>query len=120
MERHSKLIISLVLMAGASAPVIAGNDDSGLWLDAGATKKLGTQWSLSADAEFRTRNDFKTVDRWSGGLSAAYRVNSYLKMSAGYELLYDNNEEKMSFHSNSDYKRSEERRVGKECRSRWS
>ena len=51
----------------------------------------------------RTRNDFKTMDRWSLGVGASYKLNKWLKADAGYKLLDYNNHEKITYKTNGDY-----------------
>ena len=70
----------------------AQSDDFGLDFSLEAEKKLSKKWSLGLEAEVRTRDNTKTMDRWSGGLSAEYKITKWLKASAGYNFLYDNNE----------------------------
>ena len=71
--------------------------EAGLTLGAEADKKLGKKLTVGLEADFRTRNDFKTVDRWSVGLSASYKLSKWLKADAGYSLLYGNNREKITY-----------------------
>jgi opacity protein-like surface antigen len=70
----------------------AQSDDFGLDFSLEAEKKLSKKWSLGFEGELRTRDNTKTVDRWSGGLSADFKITKWLKASAGYNFLYDNNE----------------------------
>jgi len=78
----------------------AQKDDFGVWLDVGIEKKLSSKWSMSAELDFRTRNNSKTLSRWSSfGLNAEYKIVKHLKASAGYMLLYDNNPEELDLKS---------------------
>ena len=70
----------------------AQSDDFGLDFELEVEKKLSKQWSLGLEGEVRTRDNTKTMDRWSGGLSVDYKIAKWLKASAGYTFLYDNNE----------------------------
>lgn len=85
----------LVCMVAACA--YAEENDYGLQLGADATYKINKKWSVGAEAAMRTRNDFRTMDRWSAGVDVAYKWRKYLKFSAGYAFLYDNNEEKINY-----------------------
>lgn len=97
MNRFSK---TLTLLTLALAPVSTyAQSEAGLLLSVGAEKKLGKKLSLEIEADFRTRNDFKTIDRWSGGVSADYKFTKWLKGDAGYELLYDNNRERITYNN---------------------
>ena len=44
--------------------------------------------SLSADLELRTRNNAKTVDRWSGTFDLSYKLFSFLKIGGYYSYLH--------------------------------
>lgn len=87
--------------------------DFGMWYELGAEKKLSKKWSASAEAEFRTRNNTRTADRWGAGLSAEYKIAKWqlgasklsLKASGGYTLLYDNNPEELTYKKNGDPKK---------------
>ena len=99
MERS--LIIALLLTFAALRQAQA-QSDFGMWYELGAEKKLSRQWSAGAEAELRTRNNSRTLDRWSAGLSAEYKIVKGLKASAGYTLLYDNNQEELTFKKKSN------------------
>ena len=70
----------------------AQKDDFGLDFSLEAEKKINKKWSFGFEGEMRTRDNTKTVDRWSAGLGVDYKVAKWLKASAGYTFLYDNNE----------------------------
>ena len=90
----------------ASVPQAAAQgDDFGMWYELGAEKKLSQKWSLGLEGEFRTRNNSRTADRWSLGLNAEYKIIKGLKASAGYNLLYDNNIEELTFTGSGDPKK---------------
>lgn len=92
-------IAFLSLLASHLLPlsVSAQSDDFGLDFNLEVQKKLSKQWSLSLEGELRTRNDAKTNDRWSVGLGVDYKAAKWLKLSAGYNYLYDNNEKTSYF-----------------------
>ena len=89
------MALSLVLCLLSHSPVRA-QSEGGLLLSAGAEKKVNKDFSVSMEADFRTRNDFKTVDRWSGSLGAEYKLAKWLKADAGYTLLNSNFREKVT------------------------
>ncbi len=97
--------LSLLLACFSLSTVWAQGNDFGMWYEVGAEKKLSSKWSAGLDAEFRTRDDAKTADRWSLGASVDYRLlkttSFSMKASGGYTLLYDNNPEKLTY-KNSD------------------
>lgn len=50
-------------------------------------KKLARGLHLTADGEARLRNDFTTLGRWHAGVGMTYKVNSFLKVGAGYQFI---------------------------------
>ena len=96
-----KKVILFYLFALMPLCALAQKDDFGLDFTLEAQKKLSKQWNLSLEGEYRTRDNTKTSDRWAFGLSADYKATKWLKASAGYTLLYDNNE-KISYFEGTD------------------
>lgn len=94
MNDRMKMMIAMMAMVLLPVGVQAQNDDFGMWFSAGVTKKIDTRWNVGVEAEYRLRDDMKTSDRWSMGVDGSYKVLPWLKASAGYTLLYDNNEKK--------------------------
>ena len=72
-------------------------DDMGMILSAGVDKKLSKKWNVGSELEFRSRNDFRTVDRWTLSVTGGYKVTSWLKAQVGYYLLYNNNRESITY-----------------------
>ena len=100
-----RLLCIIWITIGAAMTASAQSDDFGMWYELGAEKKLSQKWSLGFEGEFRTRNNSKTADRWSAGLSADYKIVKGLKASVGYNLLYDNNPEELTFNNSGDLKK---------------
>ncbi len=96
MKRLTSLLMVLLPLG-----TMAQSDDFGLDFSLEAQKKLNKQWSLSLEGEFRTRDNTKTVDRWSVGVGTDYKLTKWLKLSAGYTFLYDNNE-KITYYDSTD------------------
>jgi len=94
-----RLICIICTLVGTLLPASAQNDDFGMWYEIGAEKKLSRKWNLGVEGEFRTRNNSRTADRWSAGVNAEYKIIKGLKLSAGYNLLYDNNQEELTLKS---------------------
>ena len=92
MERSIKTGLLLAALLLATAEVKAEGDDFGLWSEVNVEKKISRNLSVDGGVELRTRDHVKTVDRWSGSIGASYKLTDWLKASAGYTLLYDNNE----------------------------
>lgn len=96
------LVAAVVLLQAVGIPTDAkAQSEGGLLLSVGAEKKLGKKLSLNLEADFRTRNNFKTVDRWSGSLGAEYKFTKWLKADAGYTLLHTNFREKITDYTSS-------------------
>jgi len=91
MERN--VIIAALLLLTMAMPVSA-ETDSGLWLDAGGSAKVTNRLNLNFGGEFRTRNNFKTVERFGVDVGASYKILDHLKASAGYVMLINNFKEK--------------------------
>ena len=100
-----RLFCMIWAFLGLAAIADAQSDDFGMWYELGAEKKLSQKWSVGVEGEFRTRNNTKTADRWSAGLSAEYKIMKGVKASVGYNLLYDNNQEKLTWNSSGDPKK---------------
>lgn len=94
-----KLICILCSLFALTTMTRAQSNDFGTWYELGAEKKLSKKWNLGVEGEFRTRNNSRTADRWSAGLNAEYKIIRGLKVSAGYALLYDNNQEELDLKS---------------------
>ena len=92
MERSVRFALVLSALLLTSVGVKAEGDDFGIWTEANVEKKISRNLSVDGGVELRTRDHVKTVDRWSGSIGTSYKLTDWLKASAGYTLLYDNNE----------------------------
>lgn len=88
-----KKLISLLLLFLPVCMWAGDNDDFGTWLELGAKKSLPRNWSVGLESELRTVDNSSMVDRVSVGANLDYRVHKYLKLSAGYAILFDYNTE---------------------------
>mgnify|MGYP002624628065 CR=1 FL=1 len=93
--------ILAVLMTVVSLP-LAAQSEGGLIVGAEAEKKVNKKLSIGIEAEMRTRNNFKTMDRWNFGIGAEYKLTKWLKADAGYNLLNTNFREDFSYKSSGD------------------
>lgn len=84
-----------MLSVSLAIPTLA-QSEAGLLLGVEAEKKLSKQMSVSVEADFRTRNNFKTTDRWSASLGLDYKLAKWLKADAGYTFLRNNNRERIT------------------------
>lgn len=79
--------------------VSMAQSDAGISTTIGVEKKLSKKFEIGLEGEFRSRNDFKTADRWSVGFETTYKISKKFKLSAGYTLLNDNRKEKISYNT---------------------
>lgn len=63
------------------------DDDFGFWTSVGVKKELVSNLDAEAEAEFRTRDGFGDVDRWTIGAGLDYKLFSFLKADAGYKYI---------------------------------
>ena len=92
MERSVRACLVLAVMLLVSIEIKAQGDDFGLWAEANVEKKVNRNLSVEGGLEMRSRDNVKTIDRWSASLGASYKLTDWLKASADYTFLYDNNE----------------------------
>jgi hypothetical protein len=95
MKKKKLLTLVLAMLPLASM----AQSDAGLWTSIGLDKKINKKISVGIEGEFRSRNDFRTAERWSIGLDATYKINKKFKVAAGYVLLNDNRKEKISYNN---------------------
>ena len=116
-----KKALPLCLLALLPSSAMAQSDDFGLDFSLEAQKKINKQWSIGLEGELRTRDNTKTVDRWSIGLGVDYKVLKWLKASAGYTFLYDNNQNISYYEAADDAVLDGDAEVGdpKKCAKYW-
>lgn len=95
--KRNQLIVLLLVLCAALTPVTSHADDTGLVLSGEASHKIKKGLNVGFEAEFRSRNDFRTADRVSLGADVSYKVLPWLKASVGYSLLIDNNREDITY-----------------------
>lgn len=96
-SKREQLIVLLMVLCFALIPTSSHADDAGLVLSAEASHKFDKRLTAGFEVEFRSRNDFRTADRVGLGPTVSYKLLSWLKASAGYNLLIDNNREKLTY-----------------------
>ena len=101
MQTYKKLLSVMLLMA-MGMPALA-QSEGGMIATIEVEKKVNKQLSAGLETEMRTRNDFKTMDRWSLGLYAEYKLNKWLKADAGYNLMNSHFRESISYKSSGSY-----------------
>ena len=75
-----------VAIAAMPCNVLANNDsdDFGVWTSLEASKKLTDKLKFGLEAELRTTDGVKEIDRRSIGASLSYKATSWLKADIGY------------------------------------
>ena len=91
-----KRIVLFVLFVVASVTHLCAQSESGLIMGLEAETKLTRNLGIGLEADYRSRNDFKTTDRWSIGVNADYKLTKWLKADAGYTFLNTNFREKVT------------------------
>ena len=99
MKKLFSLVAALMIATGG----FAQSDDFGIWTSIEAQKKINKKINIALEGELRTRDNVSTNDRWSIGLDGSYKLTKWLKASAGYTFLYDNNE-RISYYEAGDKK----------------
>ncbi len=105
MEKLQRRLIALLLVIltlPAATAFADDNNDFGMKYSAEASKKINKHWSVDAGVGFRTRNNAKTADQWDLSVGAGYKITHWLKADAGYQFIYDNNEDKYKYNSAGD------------------
>ena len=120
--RQRYLAVILFTLHSSLFTASAQSDDFGLDFSVEAQKKINKKWSVSLEGEWRSRNNAKTNDRWSVGLGADYKATKWLKASAGYSFLYDNNERITYFEADDEAVLDGDAEVGdpKKCAKYWA
>ena len=101
MHMFKRLTLAAVIMA--TAMPVSAQSEGGLNMTAEVEKKIDKKLSVSLEAGMRTRNDFKTMDRWTLDLGASYKLTKWLKADLGYMLLDENNHEKINYKTSGGY-----------------
>lgn len=96
-------IILLTVLATVASLIPAQADDTGLILDLGVEQKVSKHFTLGALTELRTRNDFRSIDHFTLGVSGKYKFTKWLKADAGYEVIVTNNREHLTLHDDGSY-----------------
>ena len=96
-KRKQLIACLLLLLTTAIFPTSSLADDAGLIASIEGSHKFSKKLSASMEIEFRSRNNFRTADRVSLGAEVGYKLLPWLKASASYNLLIDNNREDISY-----------------------
>ena len=81
------LLTSIILMTGIAMTSSSQTPDFGLWNEVGVSKKINDTISVFLDAEFRLRNELKTVNKFQTTLGLDYKLNKFFKVGTSYTLI---------------------------------
>lgn len=81
-------LVLLILGCFFFLPAKAQDSDFSLWSKLAAEHKVTKNLTLGGGMEFRTKKQFKEIDRWAAVINGSYRLLPALKLDAGYELHY--------------------------------
>lgn len=95
-----KKIFTLLILALSAVSGFAQSDDFGVWASAGVEKKLSKKLSAEFEGEFRSRDNSKKVERWTGSLGLEYELTKHIKIGTGYEFIYANKAERTTSKGN--------------------
>lgn len=97
-----------------------GQDDMGMWIEVGATKKLNRHWSVGAEMEMRMNDNFSNVNRFMADVSATVRPLQWLKFGTGYSWVYNQSPCKVKNHYKDDIEDDEHWNGYNATHSYWS
>ena len=99
-NRLAGCILAAAMAFCSIAPAQAGGDEDnkGLWTTFEASKKVTKKFKVGGEAEFRTADYAKEVERFSVGVNGQYKINDYLKATAGYIFILGYNPESSKDH----------------------
>ena len=99
-NRLAGCVLAAAMAFCSIAPAQAGGDEDnkGLWTTFEASKKVTKKFKVGGEAEFRTADYAKEVERFSVGVNGQYKINDYLKATAGYIFILGYNPESSKDH----------------------
>ena len=80
------LVAAFVAMA-QSVSAQVDHHDFGVWTTVEVKKDFGKKFDIAAEAELRTQDYSRAVERWTIGLGASYKIVSWLKADIGYKFI---------------------------------
>lgn len=88
--RFVKFLLLVVAGCCFSAPLLrAQRYDWGSWTSVAADWRIVKKLTLTPEFTYRTKTGFTHTDQVRGGADLSYKINSYLKVSSGYQLIAD-------------------------------
>lgn len=84
--RKKLLTLTCAIAMLSTAPAYAQSDWGGSY-NLEFSKKIGKKLTLSFEEEYRTRNNFRSTERFMTTIGADYKLNRFLKIGADYTLI---------------------------------
>lgn len=80
-------LTSVIFLSGFVITSSSQTPDFGLWSEVGVSKKINDSLTVFLDAEFRLRNELKTVNKFQTSLGFDYKLSDLFKVGASYTLI---------------------------------
>ena len=80
------ILVVFVAFAFVALSKAQKTHDFGMWMSAGAEKKLSADWSAGIGTELRTKHRREYIDRWKLDVHSTYRIHRHFKLGAAYEF----------------------------------
>lgn len=90
-NRVYSLLIGFLCLSQVS--LHAQEKDFATWTNLDFEYKVKPAFAVSGGLEWRTKNDLSSTDRWAMKIGGAYTLLPFLKLGAGYEVHYRNQED---------------------------
>ena len=90
------LLAMFLLAPSCNANAQGNNDEFGIWATFEASKKINKEFKVVADAELRTYDFVKNIERATIGAKVEYKILKWLKANVGYSFMYTHNPEETS------------------------
>ena len=81
-----RFYLIFLLLCLNSFQAIAQDDGLSTWFSMRVNHRIAKKVSMSAIAEMRMDDSFKTFDRWGLALNADYRFLPFMRLEGGYEI----------------------------------
>lgn len=90
------LLAMFLLAPSCNANAQGNNDEFGIWATFEASKKINKEFKVVADAELRTYDFVKNIERATIGAKVEYKILKWLKANVGYSFMYTHKPEETS------------------------
>lgn len=87
MKKYVLILVAAFMVMAQSVSAQAEHDEFGVWTTVEVKKDFSKKFDVSAEAEFRTQDNCKAIERWTLGIGASYKLLSWLKADAGYKFI---------------------------------